>query len=61
MNSAIQGYRRGYNLKSSTDGFDLAIVRLDGRNARLKRMTGSHPASATVLGSISVLLLRRHQ
>ena len=61
MNSTIQGCHRGHSLKSFKDGFNLAIVRLDGRNARLKRMTGSHPASATVLGSISVLLLRPHQ
>ena len=37
MNSTIQRCHRGYNLKSSTDGFNLAIVRLVGSISRFSR------------------------
>jgi hypothetical protein len=40
MKSAIQRGHRGYNLKSFADGFNLAIVRLDGRIARIKHVAG---------------------
>ena len=60
MNSTIQGCQR-VQPEESADGVNLAIMRLDGRIATFKRSIGSHLASATVWGSISVLPLRRQQ
>lgn len=43
MKFAIQECRRGYNLKRSADGFNLAIVRLDGRIARFHLVSKNTP------------------
>jgi hypothetical protein len=40
MKSAIQGCHKGYNLKSSADCFNLAIVKLDGIIARFEFLAG---------------------
>ena len=57
MKPTIQGCHRGYNLKSSADGFNLAIVRLEGRIARINRLTGkSIPSQESTLVSTAFRL-----
>jgi len=58
LDEANQGCHRGYNSKSSVDGFNPAIVRLDGRIAGFKHVTDKSIPSMVAAILTRLMLLR---